>query len=100
RLAAENRFAGITLTGNRVIFLVDMSGSMEFVEEAAADPDKWPLVCETVAKIMKSLPDLREFQVITFSDIARYPLGSEGRWIEYLPKSSAKDAMDVLKAVK
>ncbi len=57
--AAENRFAGITLTGRRVIFLVDMSGSMDRVDEATFDPDKWPIVCETVASIMRSLPDLR-----------------------------------------
>ena len=29
---ADNRFAGIALTGRRVIFLIDMSGSMEQVE--------------------------------------------------------------------
>ena len=33
RAAAENRFAGIALTGRRVLFLVDMSGSMELVDE-------------------------------------------------------------------
>ena len=31
--AAENRFEGIALTGRRVVFLVDMSGSMELVDE-------------------------------------------------------------------
>jgi hypothetical protein len=100
RLAAENRFAGITLTGNRVIFLVDMSGSMELVEETVIEPDKWPLVCETVGKLMKSLPDLRQYQVILFSDKARYPLGNDGRWLEYLPQSSASATVDTIKAVK
>lgn len=98
--AADNRFAGITLTGNRIIFLVDMSGSMELVEETIADPDKWPTVCETVGKLMKSLPNLRQYQVILFSDKARYPLGNDGRWFEYLPQHSPKATVDALKAVK
>ena len=31
--AADARFEGIALTGKRVVFLVDMSGSMELVDE-------------------------------------------------------------------
>ncbi len=38
RAAAENRFAGIALTGRRVVFLVDMSGSMELVDENTQAP--------------------------------------------------------------
>src|SRR5205823_3220225 len=30
--AVENRFEGIALTGRRVVFLVDMSGSMDLVD--------------------------------------------------------------------
>src|SRR5215472_8694308 len=41
RAAAENRFAGITLTGRRVLFLVDMSASMELVNENTQAPTKW-----------------------------------------------------------
>ena len=76
--AVDNRFAGITLTGTKVVFMVDMSGSMELLDEKTADPDKWPLVCEIVGKLMKSLPDLKEYQVIMFSDKVRYPLANEG----------------------
>ncbi|MFO0929104.1 MAG: hypothetical protein U0736_19130 [Gemmataceae bacterium] len=32
--AGENRFAGITLSGKRVIFLVDASGSMYWVDRS------------------------------------------------------------------
>jgi von Willebrand factor type A domain len=98
--AAENRFAGITLTGRRVIFLVDMSGSMDRVDEATFDPDKWPIVCETVASIMRSLPDLRAYQVILFSDRFKYAFGKDGRWLEYNPETSPKNVADGLKAIK
>jgi hypothetical protein len=98
--AAENRFAGITLTGKRVIFLVDMSGSMEMVDENTLDPDKWPIVCETVARIMRSLPDLREYQVIIFSDRFRYAFGNDGRWLTYDAETSPKKVADGLKAIK
>src|SRR5262249_57020213 len=40
RLAADNRFAGIQLTGRRVVLLVDMSGSMKLSEERVPAPDK------------------------------------------------------------
>ncbi|MBI3412039.1 MAG: VWA domain-containing protein [Planctomycetes bacterium] len=98
--AADNRFEGIMLTGKRVVFLVDMSGSMELIDENTADPDKWPLVCETVGRIMQSLVDLQQYQVILFSDRARYALGKDGRWLDYNGKATAKAAVDALKAVK
>src|SRR5439155_949128 len=34
----DNRFAGIALTGRRVLFLVDMSGSMDLVDEKTQAP--------------------------------------------------------------
>jgi hypothetical protein len=98
--ALENRFAGITLTGQRIVFLVDMSGSMELVDENTPEPDKWPIVCDTVAKIMTSLPDLKYFQVILFSDKVRYPLGQEGGWFQYRGKEDAAIVAARLKATK
>jgi hypothetical protein len=98
--AAEQRFAGIALTGKRVIFLVDMSGSMEMVDDTTFDPDKWPIVCDTVASIMRSLPDLRAYQVIVFSDRFKYAFGNEGRWVEYNPEISPKKVAEGLKAIK
>jgi len=100
QLAADARFAGVPLTGSRVLFLVDMSGSMELIDENTADPDKWPLVCETVSKIMQSLPDLKQYQVILFSDRVRYPLGNEGRWLNYEGKENAQVAGERLKKVR
>jgi predicted nucleic acid-binding Zn-ribbon protein len=100
RQAVENRFAGIALTGKNVLFLVDMSGSMDLLDENTPDPDKWPLVCETVAKIMKSLPDLKKYQVLLFADKVRYPLGSDGRWLEYEPGSTPADVLRALRSIK
>jgi predicted nuclease with TOPRIM domain len=96
RAAADNRFAGITLTGRRVIFLVDKSGSMDLVDDSTPAPTKWLGVRETVAKIMKSLPELEKFQVIVFADKATFLLGSEGGWLDYDPRTSAQTVFDAL----
>jgi hypothetical protein len=87
--AAENRFAGMQLTGRRVVFLVDMSGSMELVDENTKSPEKWSGVREAVTRIMKSLSMLEKFQVILFAKQVTYLLGSEGEWLDYDPKLSA-----------
>lgn len=99
--AAQNRFAGITLTGKKVVFLVDMSGSMELTDEATADPDKWPTVCDTLARILQSLLDVTDYQVILFSDKIRYPLGNEGKWIPVRERvQDAKAIAAQLKQIK
>src|SRR5207302_9706957 len=73
RAAADNRFAGIQLTGRRVVFLVDMSGSMDYIDEKTRAPEKWSGVRETLAKIMRSLPNLEKYQLILFSDKVQFP---------------------------
>jgi len=99
--AAENRFAGITLTGKKVVFMVDMSGSMELSDEATADPDKWPMLCETVARILQSLLDVTDYQVILFSDKVRYPFGNDGKWISIRDRvQDAKTVAAQLKEIK
>ncbi|MCI0681962.1 MAG: VWA domain-containing protein [Gemmataceae bacterium] len=98
--AMENRFAGVTLTGKNVIFLIDMSGSMELLDATIIDPDKWPLVCETLARILRSLTDVQRFQVILFSERIIYPLRNEGRWIDYTGPEMAKDVAAAVKAIK
>jgi hypothetical protein len=100
RLAADNRFAGISLTGRRVIFLVDMSGSMELVDENTTAPDKWSGVRETLAKIMRSLPDLEKFQVILFSDRISYLVGNDGNWLDFDPRTSVDQVARNLAAIK
>src|SRR5207248_7250898 len=98
--AVENRFEGIALTGRRVLFLVDMSGSMELVDERTPDANKWLGVRETVTKIMRSLPDLEKFQVLVFANRVSYLLGNEGRWLNYDPKISADRVMQALAAIR
>jgi hypothetical protein len=98
--AAEQRFAGIELTGENVIFLIDMSGSMALLDSQTAAPDKWPKVCEVIARLMHSLTGLQRYQVILFSDRVRYLFGHDGQWLKYDPKSSAQVTMDTLKRVK
>jgi hypothetical protein len=99
RLAADNRFAGLTLTGQRVVFLVDMSGSMELVDEKTAAPEKWSGVRETLAKVMRSLPDLEKFQVILFSNKVSFLLGGADDWINY-DRTSAARVTEALAKVK
>ncbi len=99
KAAADNRFAGIEMTGSRVLFLVDMSGSMGMKNDDTPDPEKWPHLCEVLAKLMKSLPDLKQFQIILFSDRVRYPLGNEGAWHNYSGPASVKIAVETVRAV-
>lgn len=100
RQAAENRFAGIALAGRRVVFVVDMSGSMDYVDEKTRDPEKWPAVRETLVKIARSLPALSKYQVVLFSDKALFPLGNDDRWLDYDGKNSLERMSQALAAVK
>jgi hypothetical protein len=100
RAAADNRFAGIALTGRRVIFLVDMSGSMELVDENTTAPDKGSGVSETLAKVMRSLPDLEKYQVLLFSDRVSYLVGNDGNWLDFDPRNSVDQVTRSLAAIK
>lgn len=100
RAAADNRFAGIQLTGKRVIFLVDMSGSMELVDERTPDAQKWIGVRETLAKVMRSLPELEKFQVLIFSEKVNYLLGNQGQWLDYDAQTSPNRVLQALAAIK
>jgi Mg-chelatase subunit ChlD len=96
---AENRFEGIVLTGKRVVFLVDMSGSMKYVDAKTDAPGKWEGVRNTVAKIMRSLPDLEKFQVIVFAEKTKFLLGKPNDWLDYKGKESIDTAFKALKDV-
>lgn len=99
RTASEQRFEGIALSGRRVVFLVDMSGSMELVDEKTTDPGKWPGVRDTMLRILRSLPGLEKYQVILFSDKVTHVLGQEGRWLDYDANSATKIS-DAISAVR
>jgi von Willebrand factor type A domain len=96
--AADQRFEGIALTGRNVVFLVDMSGSMDLVDEQTPAPAKWSGVRDAVKKIMLSLPQLEKYQVILFSDRISYLLGSDGRWLTYDAKTSPEQVTKALAA--
>jgi len=83
----EARFAGIVTSGKRVVFLIDISGSMAKRDARTADPNKWPLVVETVGKVMRSVAGLEKYQVVIFSSSARFLFGS-GDWLDYLGQKS------------
>jgi hypothetical protein len=100
RAAADNRFAGMALTGKRVVFLVDMSGSMDFIDEKTTSPTKWPAVRETIARIIRSLPELERFQVILFSDKVTWLLGGEDHLLPFDPKTSLERVTRSLADVK
>ncbi len=102
KAAAENRFAGIELKGRRVVFLVDMSGSMELVDEKTVAPNKWREVRETVARVMRSMPELEKFQVIVFAEEAKYLLAGPGRdgWFDYDARTSPDRVVEALAKVK
>ena len=100
RSAADNRFAGITLTGKNVIFLVDTSGSMTMVDSLTDSPQKWKEVYTTVGKLMKSMPALEQYQVITFAKTTGFPLGSSGKWLRNEGAATAAMVEKTLAAIK
>lgn len=94
---SESRFAGVAMTGRKVVFVVDISGSMKLIDEKTAAKDKWPGVVTTVGKVMRSLPDLESYQVVVFSRSAKYLIGN-GEWQAYKGDESVKDVTDKLTA--
>ena len=99
RVAAENRFAGIELSGKRVIFLIDISGSMKYLSEDKPAPEKWREVYQTVARLMRSMNSLEKYQLIVFSDKVRHPLGTAGKWLEFDKTRSPEEVLEALQAI-
>jgi len=99
QIESDNRFAGIAMTGKNVVFLVDMSGSMDRLEESVLAPTKWATVRDTVCKVMRTLPNLEKFQVILFSGKVRYIL-EEGVWIVYEKEKSIERVQRAMTSVK
>ena len=96
---SEARFAGIVTSGRRVVFLVDISGSMAKRDAATADPTKWPIVVETVGKVMRSIAGMEKYQVIVFSSSAKWLIGN-GEWQVYAGEKSVEVVKTALLAVK
>jgi hypothetical protein len=100
QIESEQKFAGIAMTGKRVVFLVDMSGSMDRTDYDTLDATKWPTVRETLIKIMRSLPDLEKFQIIVFSSRANFLIGSGSDWLTYEKEKSMDLVRKTLATVK
>jgi hypothetical protein len=98
RIESDNKFAGIATTGKRVVFIVDMSGSMSLLDDKTPAPGKWDIVAETVGKVMKSIPELELFQVVLFSTEAFY-LYSDGRWQKYQGPQTALQVTEQIKNI-
>ena len=96
---ADTRFAGIALTGRRVCFVVDQSGSMKLLDDKTPAPDKWPGVVDTLGRLMRSLADLQAFQVVVFGRDARYLLDTAD-WQPYRGEESVRRVCDALRAVE
>jgi len=99
-IESDQRFAGIAMTGKNVVFLVDMSGSMDRIDENTIDPAKWPTVRDTLLRLMRSLPDLSQYQVILFSSRVSYMLGSDGQWLTYERDKSIEQVRRAMTAIK
>lgn len=95
RVETDAKFAGIAMTGRRVAFIVDISGSMKLIDDKTVSPEKWPIVVETVTKVMRSIPELEQFQIILFSRSARYLFGTGG-WQAYRGEESLKTVREKL----
>lgn len=96
---SESRFAGIAMTGKKVVFLVDMSGSMGKRDLSTPDGTKWPLVVETVCKVMRSIPTLERYQVVAFSSSSTWLFG-RGEWQDADGEKSVEAVRAALLKVK
>jgi hypothetical protein len=99
RLAVETRFAGIELSGKRVVFLIDMSGSMKYLAEDKPAPEKWKEVHATVVRLMRSMANLEKYQIVLFSNNVSYPLGEKGKWLDFDKTRSPEEVLEALKAI-
>lgn len=87
-------FAGLSLTGENVIFIIDAaeSPSLSMYRDSKQfkfDKKKWHYLCDRFEKLMKSIPTLKRFQVILIGEGRSYLIGDRGRWYQYVGADSA-----------
>jgi Mg-chelatase subunit ChlD len=88
----------VDLSGKRVVFLVDKSGSMTLRRDSEPDPLKWPTVTQTLEHIMKSMPKVEQYQVIVFSSRAESLFGDTD-WRTFQRDTSPQEAATALAKV-
>ena len=92
---AESRFEGIDLTGRKVCFVVDTSGSMVLLDANTPADQKWNEVGRVLGRLMDSLPELESYQVLVFAEEARWLFNDSG-WRKYDPAKSSTEVREAL----
>ncbi len=103
---------GMILGGNRILVLIDVSGSMldntivniirrrnMATAEQLSSP-KWQQVLKTVDWLSTQLPVPSQYQMYTFSNTAQALLpGTDGQWLEVADEAQLNSAIDELAKV-
>ena len=92
---ADSRFEGIDLTGRKVCFVVDTSGSMVLLDANTPADQKWTEVGLVLGRLMDSLPDLESYQVLVFAEEPRWLFNDKG-WRKYDPAKSSSEVKEAL----
>ncbi|MFO0965483.1 MAG: VWA domain-containing protein [Gemmataceae bacterium] len=101
REKVDRRFEGISLEGKKVVFLIDISGSMVMKDPKTNDAEKWPKVVAAIERVASSLVDAESYQVILFSSDVRYLFaGTKREWLTFDKATSPKKLGAALRAVK
>ncbi len=95
----DARFEGIELTGKRVVFAVDMSGSMVLLDSVTPAGGKWAEVGRVLGRLMDSLPELESYQVLVFAENARWLFG-EDTWRKFQAGKSSAEVVTALGALQ
>lgn len=98
----DKLFGGILISGKKVAFLVDMSGSMGKQDEKTDDPNKWRIVTDTIERIMRMASAMEFYQVIVFSGTGncRWLFEDNGNWRKFRGEESIQEVIQKLKAIK
>ena len=96
---AESRFEGIDLTGKKVCFVVDASGSMELLDANTPADQKWSEVGKVLGRLMDSLPELESYQVLLFAEEARWLFNDTG-WRKYEAGKSSGEVIASLAKIR
>jgi hypothetical protein len=97
---------GLVMGGNRILILVDVSGSMldstivniirrrNMSDEARLASDKWVQVRKIMEWLVSQLPIPSQYQIYTFNNETRALVpGTEGRWLEVADQEQLENAI-------
>lgn len=96
---AESRFEGIDLTGKKICFVVDTSGSMVLLDANTPASQKWREVGSVLGRLMDSLPELESYQVLVFGETSRWLFNDTG-WRKYEPGKSSAEVVQALTQIQ